>query len=138
MTTIATDGKTLSSDSQMTGGFIEQMDMVKIFQLEDCIVGIAGGVAEAMVFVDWLKSETKDEKPELGDIFDALVMYKNKVIWYGGRLVPVKVGALNAIGSGADHAMGAMMAGATPKEAVAIAKKLDPHTGGKIRTLELK
>ena len=44
---------------------------------------------------------------------------------------------LYGIGSGAAYALGAMKAGATPKEAVETAKYFDLYTGGEINTLDL-
>lgn len=43
-----------------------------------------------------------------------------------------------AVGSGSDVALGALYAGATPKQAVEIAAKIDAGTGGKINTLKVK
>ncbi|MCK5013229.1 MAG: hypothetical protein KAS66_05375 [Candidatus Omnitrophica bacterium] len=138
MTTIATDGKSMACDSRLIGSHIDQINTKKIFRVRGKIVGIAGALAEALIFVDWLKSETKDTKPDLSDSFEAIVVGPNGVDWYGDRLVAVSVGIPAAIGSGGDYAMGAMMAGATPKKAVEIAKKLDPGSGGPVKELILK
>lgn len=43
-----------------------------------------------------------------------------------------------AIGSGAPYAIGAMAMGATPEEAVALAARFDPATGGAIEVFPLK
>lgn len=50
----------------------------------------------------------------------------------------VEIGIPSAIGSGGDFAMAAMMGGADAREAVKIASKLDPYTGGKIRVIKVK
>lgn len=54
-----------------------------------------------------------------------------------GKRYPIR-DAFFAIGSGAPYALGAMAMGANPEEAVQIASKFDPATGGSIDVLQLK
>ena len=138
MTTIATDGKSMACESQQRGDHIDQIVSKKIWRVGKSIVGVAGEASEGLIFVDWLKSDTKDVKPELSDGFDAMVLTDKGVFWYGQRLVAIECGIPSAIGSGGDYAMGAMMAGSTPKKAVEIAKKLDPGSSGPVKELILK
>lgn len=53
-------------------------------------------------------------------------------------LTTLAAGPFIALGSGSDYALGAMAHGATAAEAVAIAARLDIHTGGEIQTLKVK
>jgi len=47
-------------------------------------------------------------------------------------------GPCYAIGSGMHYALGAMQSGATPREAVIAASKLDPHSGLGVKFMEYK
>jgi 20S proteasome alpha/beta subunit len=72
-------------------------------------------------------------------IFFALVVTADGKVWSmncSGTLALV-YGPYFAEGSGAKYAMGAMAAGATAAEAVAIAIRYDAYSGGEIQTLTL-
>jgi ATP-dependent protease HslVU (ClpYQ) peptidase subunit len=138
MTTIATDGKTITSDSRVIGDYIEQGHFPKMFRVGDEIVGICGSYADGLAYVHWLNSGKKeDDKPKVQD-FEAIHVSAAGVMWVGKNLHPIKSARIVAIGSGGAYAMGAMLAGTSSRKAVAIAKKLDPGTGGKLITMRLK
>lgn len=141
MTTIATDGKTMASDTQMSGCYIDRINAVKVGQNSlGMLFGAAGCSEDATDFMLGMK-ELKTQFPiplpiprlkrghEYKD-FEGLVVFQGEVYWYGVNGVPVLVGSPAAIGSGQKFAMAAMMCGKTPKEAVEIAMQLDPDTGG--------
>lgn len=50
---------------------------------------------------------------------------------------PLEASAPFTLGSGADYAMGALHAGASARQAVEIAAKLDVHTGGTIQVVSI-
>lgn len=50
------------------------------------------------------------------------------------KMIPYEVAKSFAIGSGAKYAMAAMACGKTPAEAVKVAAKFDPFTGGAVRS----
>ena len=133
MTTVAFDGITLAADSQTNGSYVEYHN--KIARIGNVVVACAGTVSEIAQFQRWCKDRTKD-KPILTD-FSCLEIRSGKVYYYDENLEPLTPSIPVAIGSGSDFAMGAMLAGATAKEAVKIACKLDSNSGGKIKTVTL-
>jgi len=137
MTTIATDGKTMASDTLLSGSFREQFDSVKLFRIDNAVYGISGDWGLSMAYIDWVRAgRPKDDKPDASGQWNALFVKDGKIWWEGEGLRPIENGTPNAIGSGKDFAMGAMLAGATPSQAVKIAMMLDTSTGGKIRTMK--
>lgn len=137
MTTVATDGKTVAADSRCIGSYIEPGNIQKIWVLGKSIVGFAGDYASGLRFIEWVKGGCNPEsRPELED-FNGLIVSASGVKLFCEKLVAMKSPRMSAIGSGDRIAMGAMMAGASPKKAVEIAKKLDPSTGGKVMVLEV-
>jgi len=133
MTTIATDGRTMAGDGRgHCRGTVITDDDRKVTRLPDGrIVGCCGSHSDASVFIDWL--ENGGEHPKLDEDFGALVLMKTGAVeWYSGRPRPMTPQLPTAIGSGMDMAIGAMIAGRFPGEAVAIAAQRDIYTGGRI------
>ena len=137
MTTIATDGKTMASDTQMSGGYIDRINAVKVGKNGiGMLFGASGCAEDAADFMGVMNGlQTQRPMPRLKygheyKDFDALVVFQGDVYWYGVNGVPVLVGSPAAIGSGGKFAMAAMMCGKIPREAVEIAMLLDPDTGG--------
>jgi ATP-dependent protease HslVU (ClpYQ) peptidase subunit len=133
MTTIATDGKTMAGDGQaQTDMTIVDSNRRKVFRLTNgSLVGCAGNSVDAISFRRWLDDD--GNKPHIKEEFAALVLNKNgDVEYYDRLLVPLELSLPTAIGSGADFALAAMDAGASPAQAVEIAARRDPYTGGTI------
>ena len=89
---------------------------------------------EAVKFISWYKDRKKPE-PNMEEV-EAFVLTKAGKIWhYDSSLTPYEIqDEFSAIGSGTQAAMAAMHMGATPREAVEIAIKVDPRSGGTIHT----
>jgi ATP-dependent protease HslVU (ClpYQ) peptidase subunit len=138
MTTIACDGKSMAGDGQAeTCHTIITTEAIKVRRLNDGrIIGSCGEVAYAKQVIAWLNGEgDKPDKSE--DDFAALILNVDGSIEHiGGHCVPTLAQSPFAIGSGMDFAIGAMECGKTPFEAVQIAARRDPGTGGKITVLE--
>lgn len=147
MTTIAFRDGIMAADSQETTDV--KSHCVKLFRTTDeynnpVIIGTAGGSFSGMTYVDFYG--TGEERPTTIDNMDVEEDFHN-LIWDGKDLWevnwlwrPIKVPKSHkffAIGSGAAAALGAMHMGASAKEAVNIAKKIDNHTGGPVRTMSL-
>ena len=80
-----------------------------------------------------------DASPNLSEDFSALVLSpEGRVDYYCSKLMPVEFCLPQAIGSGADFAIGAMLHGASPAEAVAIACMRDTRSGGKVNVLDCR
>lgn len=155
MTTIAIDldQRTIAADSQDTDEGGQKYNCQKLYEINDHIIATAGGSYAGLLFVSWFKQwedepdyEDRGEVPDLVNLdleedFECLVVRPNGTCYTVNRLfVPYEQDAFNrqlAIGSGGKAARAAMMAGATPTEAVQIAKKIDTYTGGDVVTLTL-
>lgn len=138
MTTIATDGKTIACDSYLTDHHtIGHVD--KLFEVPGGWLGVAGAYSSAVRFVEWLRAEDKEaDEPDLTDV-SAILLAPTGVYMYEGCNTPYKlVGPFNAVGSGSQAALAAMHLGASPTEAVNVAAKVDPYTGGRITTVGLQ
>ena len=136
MTTIATDGKTMAGDS-LTSAKTERLAYgPKIHRAADgSVFGCSGITTKGVKFRRWMTEG--GDKPELGEDFCALSLSPDgKVFYWNDDLEPIEYLAPMAIGSGADYAIGAMLAGKTPAEAVAIAAMRDSATDGQITVLE--
>lgn len=133
MTTIAWDGKTLASDSQSNTSFITQKKSNKLHNLKDKVIATSGCSGTGIAF-------SKGEFERFPDMeADALfVIKKTGKCFYQGMQHSIPCGKIHAIGTGADFAMGAMLAGATALEAVKIAIKLDPNSGGRVQSVKIK
>jgi ATP-dependent protease HslVU (ClpYQ) peptidase subunit len=134
MTTIATDGVTIAADTQMQGRWRDAVRVQKVHYINGDLVGGAGDVAEIDAFKQWYADGAdQDNKPQMDDSFVALVLTpEGECYYFYHKLCPIKVGTPYAIGSGAEFAMGAMLAGASPEEAVLIAAQLDNGTNDDI------
>jgi len=133
MTTIAWDGKTLAADSQMTSDYIETVSLNKILINKDHTIGGVGSCSD-------IKRFSQDISMQIGKECEALVISNKtgKCQYHCDSGSPLDMNFITAIGSGAKFAMGAMLAGADAKQAVKIASKLDPYTGGRIRSKKFK
>lgn len=143
MTTVAYRAGVLASDSQATDNQVWSVQ--KLWEVADdsevILVGICGDIFAAMAFIEWLKDREHARKPQIEcEDFEAIVIASNgRVTLWNQSLVPFKPrGKFFAIGSGGAAAMGAMHAGKSAVEAVKIAKRIDPYTGGRVMSLRLK
>lgn len=126
--TIATDGKSMAGDSQITHGNTSKTlaPNGKVEKINGFIVGCVGDCADIKRFKQWFR-QPNSSRPELDDL-SALVLSKQGVWEYDETLIPTRVKVPVAIGTGKVAAMAAMKAGASVKKAVAIAAELDIYT----------
>lgn len=113
----------------------------KIFRKNDVLIGIAGDVVPAMLFVDWYGTPGPPP-PELLSAnadFSALVLSKAGLFEFDKWCKGLKVhGRFYAIGSGAAVALGALQMGANARAAARVACKFDSGCGLPIVTMSLK
>lgn len=133
MTTICFDGQTLAADRQIFGSFIRKGR--KIWRLSDGSLFGAAGIWEEVVAVrNWLDGQTK---PKGLTNFTALLVEPDGSLY---RLeeklnrMPI-LERCHAVGSGQAFAITAMALGKTAPEAVRIAARFDPGTGGGVDVL---
>lgn len=135
MTTLAWDGKTLAADTLASNGI--KWRFHKLYRLPDgSIFGGAGSCQEILAVLAWLR---KGEKPADLQNFEGLIITKAGVSALGMRLMREPVlERCYAVGSGSHFAIAAMACGKNAVEAVRIAARFDPGTGGRVETLTLR
>lgn len=142
MTTIAVKDGVMATDSQLTSSYIHPHNDTKVKRIGDALLGFSGTAAACEAFEKWFRKGAKPSKfPDICSDQDmgcaVLALTARGIALYHLSGHPVKVGKMAALGSGQDFAMGAMLAGADAKEAVKVASKLCPYTGGRIVTRTL-
>lgn len=134
MTTIATDGEVMAADSCVSGDYSDEGR--KIHRIGKSVYGIAGDYTAALKFLDWRRKPRS--KPDVSGDFEALEINAKGIWYWDNNLRPVKSGRkAAAIGSGAAAAMGAMLAGKGPRDAVKIACQLDAASAPPVIVEEL-
>ena len=138
MTTIAYREGILAADSQTTAGHLSTSSTrSKIRKFDDGYAAFSGLCSDIPLLFDLIKGkkvegETKNIKasaivmPNTGKPYEASVDSL-------GNLYKHPIGKFSAIGSGWIIAMGAMQSGASAKEAVKAAIKLDTYSGGPVK-----
>ena len=113
-----------------------QANVQKVFKIDNALIGVAGCYASAMEFLDWLtQADIDSDKPDNMQDVTALVLRGGQIWCYEGNLTPYRIyDDFAAIGSGSQAALAAMHMGATTAQAVEIAGRIDPYTGGKVDT----
>lgn len=127
----------MAGDSQLTDEVCKS-HCRKVWRHKGVCIGIAGTYNDCTEFISWYRGGMKGDLPEMKDV-NALMLSPNGIWMFDGSAKPYKItDRFMAIGSGAQAAMAAMYMGASPKEAVEIASKVDAYTGGPIQTRTLK
>lgn len=140
MTTIATDGKTMAADGRgECYDLVVASALTKLVRLKDgSVLGLSGRVSVRPRLAAWI--EGSGEFPKDSGDWTALHLTAGELRHYASRsgeaFDPIDVPA--ATGSGGELALGAMLHGASPLEAVAVAARRDPFTGGTITSLTLE
>lgn len=136
MTTIASDGRSIAADRLITSS--EQLlgETTKVYTAKDgSFFASAGNASDCDCYEAWKKGTLK-ERPDIEcDSFEAMILRKNKVYLVDKNLIEIEVFTPQAIGSGGNLALGAMLAGATPQEAIEFAAERDLFTGGGVDVL---
>jgi len=146
VTCIATDGKTMAADGRMcTGDLIVNDETVKIFHARDgSVVGTSGDAAMGELVREWFqKGENPNKIPSLtmpkedDSPVSALILRPDgRVEWMNHHFACVPFARVAAIGSGSEVAIGLMMTGMSPREAVEAVARQVTSVGGRI--MELK
>lgn len=133
MTVIAFDGETLAGDRQTTheGTPSSTRKVFKIRGLDGgrFLIGCAGDTGDCVQYRRWATGSLK-ETPALTDIVVISIDEKKRIWCATQKMHWYQIGIkFWAVGSGANYALGAMAAGKTARQAVAIAMKLDVYCG---------
>jgi ATP-dependent protease HslVU (ClpYQ) peptidase subunit len=156
MTTIATKDGIIASDGRMSlGATIIKDDTVKVFNINNHLVGVCGAARAISTFVGWLQKHTdyRMVSEQVGDLVDlippvleqsedytALVVTPDKqvLLYEGGVPIDMGIDVHMSIGSGGDFALAAMDSGLSAEEAVKVAMKRDVYSGGTITVVSLE
>lgn len=152
MTTIAVRDGVIAADSWAThwseAGGARRHTCAKLYRKRvtegrksfDVIIGTAGESSPGMLFVDWYGSGAEvprmllDRDPD----FSCLILTPSGLFEADEYCRPEAVlEPFYAIGSGAKAALAAMHCGRSAVEAVRIAARIDPYTGGRIVSMNL-
>lgn len=144
MTTIASDGVTVSADGRMTSGLtLVQDDTVKMVVRNGIIFAVSGLAAHVGPLVGWYLAGAvpadypcpTDDQNSSGFV---AIEGPSRVrrFSYGSKFSTDEKFPF-VLGSGGDYAMAAMVCGKTPQEAIEIAAMFDLGTGGKIQTIDI-
>lgn len=135
MTTVVATRELLCGDKQSTDLNGRKSTCTKIRKKNGCIIGFCGALTDGEKFC---RAWPNVQDLQLDEDFEALVLCEKGLLHYDQALVPIRVlDKYYAIGTGGDLALAAMMAGATPQQAVKIAGKLDAFTGQRVHTVKL-
>lgn len=139
MTTIAFKDGVLASDSLVTSGGQRDGLTRKIWRHGRLLVGGAGSTSICHRFYEWVRAGMRGRCPVEGtnNANGFVIAPTGEVVVWGSQGPWLNTTGMVAFGTGGDLAMGAMLAGASAEEAVAVAIKLDVHSGGPIRSLSL-
>jgi hypothetical protein len=151
MTTIACDGKSMAADGMISGhGIVYGLDMLKLRRLCDgSLFGYSGSAYSLADWADWVERQylglgSKVGSPLLpvpantGGVEILLLRPTGELYCINELGHAYRQSFPAASGGGAQAALAAMMAGASPVEAVAIAARLSLGTGGTISCLQLE
>lgn len=154
-TIIATKNKILSDGKMTSGDRVDSLNFKKVRKIHGYLVGGAGRVTSITAFFDWFENyvvakDAQEALPKfvfsldptrIDEDFYALVVHPDGSIYIHEGNEPNRALLLEeeyaTIGSGADYALAALDAGATPEEAMEIAKKRDAFSGGETFVEEL-
>lgn len=138
MTIICYRDGVMASDSQLSDCGVYVGDVKKIARASDgTLAGCSGDRSNAYRFLQWVDAGMPDEfevKPGNSGLV-ALLVKPDLTVWRAvdsGGFFPVDA-KFHAEGVGRHTAMGAMAAGATAEEAVAIAIQFEDGCGGAIQ-----
>lgn len=135
MTTICWDGETLAADSQSTTGSTRGKAVKIAKNKAGFLVAGAGEFAVVKHWMRWvLNGMLVDDQPQTAAKSDIVIIEpRGRAVMFCGNAISQPLPRKQwAWGSGSDYALGAMAMGADARQAVAVARKLDIYTGGRI------
>jgi len=143
MTTIAVRNGIMACDSMVGvssdgGGDRAYFHSEKVYPIEGELIGGSGETAGILIWIEWYMDGCEDKKlrKRMWEVdFDIVLLHSDGRIQTSDACGNIEDchEPFYAIGSGTKCALAAMHMGATAAEAVEIAKKIDPHTGGKVQ-----
>lgn len=139
MTTIVYRAGVLAADTLLTMGHTKLPERArKVFRLRDGrLFGSSGDSEGGLVLLDSLKSGAP--APKARGVTALLIETDGTILcWEGRRWSKVSGVEFIAIGHGSVFALGALVHGATAREAVRVGIVLDTHSGGVVQSVRLQ
>lgn len=140
MTTIAFKDGVLAADRRVSADGVIIGEMAKIHRWGSLAYATCGGCIDGEKFETWLLSGSEEFDLELDEDFTAAIFGAKDgtiTVWSNTGSWRVKA-SMYALGSGANFALGAMQAGATPEQAIIIASTFDTRTGNTVDVIDLR
>lgn len=143
MSTIIASREGMACDSLASGDGMANCSVQKVWRIGDGLVGVVGAYSYAVLFIRHLKAweetgEWPDEKPNMEGVA-ALMLSPDGIYRFDQTACPWRIeDKAYALGSGGQSALGAFHAGASLRDSVKIAAKLDSSTGGRIKVYKLE
>lgn len=141
MTVIAWDGRYVAADSLETFGSCRASKPVVKLQLRGTVLfGLTGTAALLEPMIEWYLAGCKiDDLPKVADDRSRLLVFREgKAHCYTMKVpYPVECYAVDAWGTAAEVALGAMDAGVSAEKAVEIAIARDVWCGGPVQVVDL-
>lgn len=142
MTTIAYRDGVLAGDTQITCGATIDGWTQKVFRKGPILYATTGCSGLGDAFRAWVEGGLVGDAPAMkreGDDAEAsgyIFPGGDRVVWRYNSVWASHRAPFFAYGSGAEIALGAMLAGASAEEAVKLAAERDTNTGGEITVLK--
>ena len=129
--------KEIAIDSRITrGGFIVSDDATKAVKNSNGFFALSGMTADCQLVAECFPNEPNREVDCYGFVASDSCVYW--LSFSDGQMILTKCNYNEAAGSGQDHAITALDLGLSAKDAVKMAIKRDPCTGGKVRVYKVK
>lgn len=150
MTTIAVTKNEIGSDLQYTGASGQQKwkGGPKVFFCEkheltyphaDFYVGLCGAASELLEVAHFFMNPEQASRPRAKGVSGAILTTEGRIFCFDRPSVWIEVREpFYAIGSGGSIAMGALAMGASVKEAIKAASKIDAFTGMGSKVFKIK
>jgi len=116
-------------------------DILRFAELPQIPVGLKGVRLERWLITELVPAVQKEltnsgalenDNGEVSSNYEALLAVNGRLFTLGSDFALIGNARFAAIGSGSSYALGALRAGATPKDAVRIAAEFDVYTGAKV------
>ncbi len=130
--TLVTDSMATSEENGKSYG------VTKAWRIGEYVFAAAGDVEDIHAVLEWLRAGKPNPKPKPKDEFSGLWIKRSNGTYqcFYKKLHMIPARYATAIGTGAQFALGALDAGATPLQAVEIACNRDEKSGGRLRTIK--
>lgn len=143
LTTIAYKDGILASDGLISNNQgIVSGKMCKVAEGRTIIGGAAGTLGDVVAFLEWVKKHdgSLQKRPKFEGGLSGLIIYSDGSLFFiDDNFTAAPAGVkIAALGSGIELALGAMAAGASAEQAVAIACELDTNSAQPVSFVSLK